>query len=41
LKIDPPIMLPLATDRFEIAFQHKKFDQPAVLYLRAAHSTTT
>lgn len=41
LKIDPPIKLPLATDRFEIVFQHKKFDQPAVLYLRAAHSTTT
>lgn len=40
LKIDPPIKLPLATDRFEIVFQHKKFDQPAVLYLRAAHSTT-
>lgn len=41
LKIDPPIKLPLATDRFEIVFQHKKFDRRAVLYLRAAHSTTT
>lgn len=41
LNIDPPINLPLATDRFEIIYQHTKFDQPAVLYLRAAHPITT
>ncbi len=35
LAINPPVNLPLATDRFEIVFQHDKFDQPAVLYLRA------
>jgi len=41
LKIDPPIKLPLVSDRFEIVYQHNKFNQPAVLYLRAAHSITT
>ncbi len=35
LAIDPPVTLPLASDRFEVVFQTNKFDQPAVLYLRA------
>jgi len=41
LEINPPITLPLVTDRFEIVYEHQQFNQPAVLYLRAAHSITT
>lgn len=41
LTIDPPLQLPGGDDRLEIAFQHDKFDQAAVVYLRAAHGLTS
>lgn len=41
LTIDPPLQLPGVDDRLEIAFQHEKFDQVAVVYLRAAHGLTS
>jgi hypothetical protein len=41
LTIDPPLQLPGGADRLEIIFQHEKFDQVAVVYLRAAHGLTS
>jgi len=41
LTIDPPLQLPGGNDRLEIAFQHEKFGQVAVVYLRAAHGLTS
>lgn len=34
--VEPPILLPTLRDRFEIAYEHAKLDQTAVLYVRAA-----
>ncbi|HJZ80831.1 MAG TPA: hypothetical protein VKD91_10815 [Pyrinomonadaceae bacterium] len=41
LAIEPPIKLPSATDRLDIAYQNSAFDQVAVVYLRATRGLTT